>query len=65
MGAKRSPIRTPEQAQALARQIAARPRFELAALMGYEAHIAGVGDRPLGKRLQGPLDPPHEAPVGG
>ncbi|MET0510623.1 MAG: alanine racemase [Thermoleophilaceae bacterium] len=55
VGAKRSPIRTPEQAQALARQIAARPRFELAALMGYEAHIAGVGDRPLGKRLQGPL----------
>ena len=55
VGAKRSPIRTPEQAQALARQIAARPRFELAALMGYEAHIAGVGDRPLGRRLQGPL----------
>jgi D-serine deaminase-like pyridoxal phosphate-dependent protein len=53
-GVKRSPVRTPEQAQALAREIVARPRFELAALMGYEAHIAGVGDRPLGKRLQGP-----------
>jgi D-serine deaminase-like pyridoxal phosphate-dependent protein len=47
VGAKRSPIRTPEQAQRLAREIAARPRFELAALMGYEAHIAGLGDRPL------------------
>jgi D-serine deaminase-like pyridoxal phosphate-dependent protein len=55
VGAKRSPIRTPEQAQALAREIAARPRFELAALMGYEAHIAGLGDHPLGKRMQAPL----------
>jgi D-serine deaminase-like pyridoxal phosphate-dependent protein len=55
VGAKRSPIRTPGEAQALAREIAARPRFELAALMGYEAHIAGLGDHPLGKRLQAPL----------
>jgi D-serine deaminase-like pyridoxal phosphate-dependent protein len=55
VGAKRSPIRTPEAARALAREIASRPRFELAALMGYEAHIAGLGDRPLGKRLQAPL----------
>jgi D-serine deaminase-like pyridoxal phosphate-dependent protein len=55
VGAKRSPLRTPEQAQALAREIAARPRFELAALMGYEAHIAGLGDHPLGKRMQAPL----------
>jgi D-serine deaminase-like pyridoxal phosphate-dependent protein len=55
VGAKRSPVRTPEQAQALAREVSARPRFELAALMGYEAHIAGLGDHPLGKRLQAPL----------
>src|SRR4051794_20928037 len=55
VGAKRSPLRTPAQAQALAREVVARPRFELAAVMGYEAHIAGVGDRPLGRRLQGPL----------
>jgi D-serine deaminase-like pyridoxal phosphate-dependent protein len=55
VGAKRSPVRTPEQAQALAREIAARPRFELAALMGYEAHIAGLGDHPLGMRMQAPL----------
>jgi D-serine deaminase-like pyridoxal phosphate-dependent protein len=55
VGAKRSPIRTPDQARALAGEIAARPRFELAALMGYEAHIAGLGDHPLGKRLQAPL----------
>src|SRR5207244_12010798 len=30
IGPKRSPIRTPEQASALAREIVARPRFELA-----------------------------------
>jgi D-serine deaminase-like pyridoxal phosphate-dependent protein len=54
VGPKRSPIRTPDQAAALAREIDRRPQFELAALMGYEGHIAGVGDRPLGKPLQGP-----------
>ena len=31
-----------------------RPGFELAGIMGYEAHIAGLGDRPLGARWQGP-----------
>ncbi len=55
VGAKRSPVRTPEAAVELARQIAARPGFELAAIMGYEAHIAGVGDRPLGKSFAGPV----------
>jgi D-serine deaminase-like pyridoxal phosphate-dependent protein len=55
IGAKRSPLRSPEQARTLAREIAARRSFELAAIMGYEAHIAGVGDRPLGKRMQAPL----------
>ena len=55
IGAKRSPLRSPEEARALAREIAARPSFELAAVMGYEAHIAGVGDRPLGKRMQEPF----------
>ena len=54
IGPKRSPIRTPEQAAALAREIVARPGLELAGVMGYEGHIAGVGDRPLGKPLQGP-----------
>ena len=55
IGVKRSPIRTPAQAQALAREIARRPGLELAALMGYEAHIAGLGDRPLGKPIQEPV----------
>ena len=55
IGVKRSPVRTPQQAQALARAIERRPGLELAALMGYEAHIAGLGDRPLGKPLQAPV----------
>jgi D-serine deaminase-like pyridoxal phosphate-dependent protein len=55
IGVKRSPVRTPDQARALAAEILRRPGLELAALMGYEAHIAGVGDRPLGKPLQGPV----------
>ena len=49
IGAKRSPLRTPEQAAALAREIAARPGLALDGLMSYEAHIAGVGDRPPGR----------------
>jgi D-serine deaminase-like pyridoxal phosphate-dependent protein len=52
IGPKRSAIRTPDAAVALARQIVARPGFELAGLMGYEGHIAGVGDRPPGQRLR-------------
>jgi D-serine deaminase-like pyridoxal phosphate-dependent protein len=47
IGAKRSPLRTPEQAAALAREVAARPGLELDGLMMYEAQIAGVGDRGL------------------
>jgi D-serine deaminase-like pyridoxal phosphate-dependent protein len=48
IGAKRSPLRTPEQAAAFAREVAARPELTLDGLMSYEAHIAGVGDRPPG-----------------
>jgi D-serine deaminase-like pyridoxal phosphate-dependent protein len=52
IGPKRSPIRTPEQAVALAREIERRPGVRLAGLMAYEGHIAGVGDRPPGKRVR-------------
>jgi D-serine deaminase-like pyridoxal phosphate-dependent protein len=55
VGVKRSPIRTPEQAVRLARAIERRPRITLAGLMGYEAHIAGLGDRPPGKRARAAL----------
>jgi D-serine deaminase-like pyridoxal phosphate-dependent protein len=53
VGVKRSPVRTPEQAAALAREIVARPGIELVGVMGYEAHVAGLGDEPPGKRLIG------------
>jgi D-serine deaminase-like pyridoxal phosphate-dependent protein len=50
IGAKRSPLRTPEQAAELAREIAARG-LELDGLMMYEAQIAGIGDRPANRAL--------------
>jgi D-serine deaminase-like pyridoxal phosphate-dependent protein len=53
IGAKRSPVRTPEQAAALAREVVARPGFDLVGVMAYEAQIAGVGDRPPGQALRG------------
>ncbi len=48
LGVRRSPVRTPQQAVALAREIVARPDLHLDGLMAYEAQIAGVGDRPPG-----------------
>jgi D-serine deaminase-like pyridoxal phosphate-dependent protein len=45
IGAKRSPVRTPEEAAALARDALARD-LVVDGLMAYEAQIAGVGDRP-------------------
>jgi D-serine deaminase-like pyridoxal phosphate-dependent protein len=53
IGAKRSPVRTPEQAAALARDAAGRPGIDVVGLMSYESHIAGVGDAPPGRRLYG------------
>ena len=52
-GARRSPVRTPADAVALAQDIAARPGLRLAGLMAYEAQIAGVGDKPAGRPLYG------------
>jgi D-serine deaminase-like pyridoxal phosphate-dependent protein len=53
VGPKRSPIHTAEQAVAMAREIEKRPQIELTAMMAYEGQIAGVGDRPPGRRLRG------------
>jgi D-serine deaminase-like pyridoxal phosphate-dependent protein len=53
VGPKRSPVHTVEQAVALAREIERRPQVELVGLMAYEGQIAGVGDRPPGRRLRG------------
>lgn len=51
LGVHRSPVRTVEQATALARAIVARPGFELVGMMAYESQVAGVVNRPKGKPL--------------
>ena len=43
-GVLRSPVRTSEQAAALARSLVADPHLELVGLMAYDAQVAGVGD---------------------
>ena len=48
-GARRSPIRTPDEAVAFAKSIMARPGLRLVGMMAYEAQIAGVGDNPPGR----------------
>ena len=53
VGVWRSPVFTVDQARVLAQHIAARPGFELVGLMGYEAQIAGVGNRPRGNPARG------------
>jgi D-serine deaminase-like pyridoxal phosphate-dependent protein len=50
-GARRSPVRSPADAVALAETILARPAIRLAGMMAYEAQIAGVGDNPPGRPL--------------
>lgn len=55
-GAFRSPVRTPAQAAALAREILARPQLHLVGMMAYEGHIAGVTDNartPYGMAVRG------------
>jgi len=52
IGAKRSPLHTPEQVVALVRELLARG-LVLDGLMAYEGQIAGVGDRPPGRRFRG------------
>jgi D-serine deaminase-like pyridoxal phosphate-dependent protein len=52
-GARRSPVRTPGEAAALAAAITARPGLRLVGLMAYEAQIAGVGDSPPGRPVFG------------
>jgi D-serine deaminase-like pyridoxal phosphate-dependent protein len=52
IGAKRSPVHSPADAAALAREICSRERLRLVGVMAYEAQIAGVGDAPPGRRLR-------------
>jgi D-serine deaminase-like pyridoxal phosphate-dependent protein len=55
IGAKRSPVHTPEDAVALAREIVAREGLRLVGIMSYEAQIAGLGDAPPGRRVRGAM----------
>ncbi|WP_424214617.1 amino acid deaminase/aldolase [Streptomyces sp. BI20] len=52
VGARRSPLRTPEELAGLAERIAARPGFRVVGLMGYEGHVAGVGDAVRGRPVR-------------
>src|SRR5688500_2073950 len=52
IGPKRSSVRTPGQARALAQEIDRRAGVRLVGLMAYEGHIAGVGDAAPGQRLK-------------
>jgi D-serine deaminase-like pyridoxal phosphate-dependent protein len=51
LGVRRSPLRTPEQVLALARQVVADDAFELVGVMFYEAQIAGLPDTSPAVRL--------------
>lgn len=52
VGARRSPLREPAQLAALARAVSDRPGFRVVGLMGYEGHVAGVGDALAGRPLR-------------
>jgi D-serine deaminase-like pyridoxal phosphate-dependent protein len=49
VGARRSPLRTPEALGAFAALVQRRPGFRVVGLMAYEGHIAGVGDSIAGR----------------
>ncbi|MFI8263427.1 MULTISPECIES: amino acid deaminase/aldolase [unclassified Streptomyces] len=49
VGARRSPLREPAQLADLARTVCARPGFRVVGIMGYEGHVAGVGDALAGR----------------
>ncbi|MFE5767477.1 amino acid deaminase/aldolase [Streptomyces sp. NPDC056485] len=49
VGARRSPLREPAQLADLARAVRARSGFRVVGIMGYEGHVAGVGDALAGR----------------
>lgn len=51
LGVRRSPVRTPRDATAVAAAIAARPGFELVGVMFYDAQVAGLPDTSPAVRL--------------
>ncbi|MGV9264012.1 amino acid deaminase/aldolase [Kitasatospora sp. NPDC003701] len=52
VGARRSPLRTPEDLGAFAELVQRRRGFRVVGLMAYEGHIAGVGDSPPGRPVR-------------
>jgi len=52
LGARRSPIRTPAEALALAKDARSLPGVRIDAVMGYEGHIASTNDDLPGARLK-------------
>ncbi|MEY9943160.1 alanine racemase [Kitasatospora sp. GAS1066B] len=52
VGARRSPLRAPEQLAAFAELVHTKPGFKVVGLMAYEGHIAGVGDRIAGRPVR-------------
>ena len=55
VGVRRSPLHAPDRVGTLAAQVTARRGFRLVGLMGYEAQVAGLGDRPPGRPVRGAL----------
>jgi len=49
VGVRRSPVHEAADAEALAAEIVRRPGFALVGMMAYEAQIAGVGNKGVGK----------------
>lgn len=56
IGVRRSPVHDPSEAGALAAYIANRAGFELVGMMSYEAQIAGVATRPVGRPVDGAVN---------
>jgi D-serine deaminase-like pyridoxal phosphate-dependent protein len=53
IGPKRSPVREPAQAAALAQTIEKTRGVQVAGIMAYDGQIAGLGDRPVGRPFRG------------
>jgi len=54
-GVNRSPVKSPELALLLWREVQKLPSLSLQGLMGYEAQIAGLGDDVPGMGIKGPV----------
>jgi len=55
IGTRRSPLYTAQQAADFAKLIMQRAGFRLVGVMGYEGHIAGLGDAPPGRPVRARL----------